>query len=386
MGSVPNSGQKKRNFSDINFAKALVRIEDEVRKTNVRKFMANSVMSDRQWLIFIELKQELATRGLTILAGVPLTAIIDPRLHPMPDALWRSSVLFAVITMAPRGAVRLLVLDTPSPEMEPCLDRLEVPHIPYNALLNDGEFAKVILDEIDFQFQSSAAAKSLINPSENDVAESLRNGVRIIEYERLFVDEPAKQEMRRHFESQSMKLLHEVALHRICTSDLVGSLLTSDEDHMRVTSSVDILVHAPPPLSQPLLAVEFDGPHHDDPKQNRKDRLKDAVLAHYGIPLIRISHADAAFGNLFRCGKSDWHRLYVEGLTELVGSVVWQKQFEADFAIRADKADKALHKLEDHLSVSLFGKPYVELNDDQRRRLDDSTFCSKEEEECRFEN
>lgn len=160
-------------------------------------------------------------------------------------------------------------------------------------------------------------------------------------------------------------------------------MLTPDEDHIRVTSSVDILVHAPPPLSQPLLAVEFDGPYHDDPKKQRKDRLKDAVLAHYGLPLIRISHADAAFGELSR---TDRHRRYVQGLTELVGTVVWQSQFEADFAIRADKADKALHALEDHFAMSLFGKSYVELNDDQKRRGDDSTFCSKEEEECRFES
>lgn len=179
-----------------------------------------------------------------------------------------------------------------------------------------------------------------------------------------------------------MKLLQEVALHRICTSDLIGSLLTYDEDHIRVTSSVDILVHAPPPLNHPLLAVEFDGPYHDDPKRRRKDRLKDAVLAHYGIPLIRISHADAAFGNLFRHGKTDWHRLYVQDLTDLVGTVVWQTQFEADFAIRADKADKALHILEDHLAVSLFGKPYVELNDDQQQRIDFSTLGSEEEGEC----
>jgi hypothetical protein len=386
MNTTPNSGRNKGKLSEVDFAKALVRIEGEVRKTNVREYMASSVMSDRQWSIFIELKRELATRGLTILAGVPLTAIIDPRLCSMPDALWRSSVLFAIVTMPPRGAVRILVLDDDNAEMERCLDRLEVQHIAYNSLLNDSEFAKVILDEIDFQFQSFASAKSLINRSENDVAESLRNGVWIIEYERLFVDEPAKQEMRRHFESESMKLLHEVALHRICTSDLIGGLLTYDEDQIRTTSSVDILVHAPPPLSQPLLAVEFDGPHHDDPEKQRKDRLKDAVLAHYGIPLIRIAYADAAFGNLSRDGKTDLHRRYVEGLTELVGTVVWQTQFEADFAIRADKANKALHTLEDHLAVSQFGKPYVELNVDQRQRVDGSTFCSKEEEECRFEN
>jgi phage baseplate assembly protein gpV len=49
MSSAPNSGQKKGKLSDVDFAKALVRMKDEVRKTNVREFMANSVMSDRQW-------------------------------------------------------------------------------------------------------------------------------------------------------------------------------------------------------------------------------------------------------------------------------------------------------------------------------------------------
>lgn len=386
MDDAPKSRQKKSKMSQLDFANALVRVEDEVRKTNVREFMPSSVMSDRQWSTFIELKRELATRGLTMLAGVPLTAIIDPRLYPMSDALWRSSVLFAVVTMAPRGAVRLLVLDTAEESMERFLDRLEVPHIAYNALLNDENFAKVILDIIDFQFQSCASARSLINYSENDVAESLRNGVRIIEYERLCGNAPEKSEIRWHFDSESMKLLQEVSLHRFCTSELIGGVLTPDEDHIRMTSSVDILVHAPPPLSQPLLAVEFDGPHHDDPKKQRKDRLKDAVLAHYGIPLIRVSYAEAAFGNLLRNGKTNWHRLYVQGLNALVGTVVWQTNFESDFAIRAGKADKALHILEDHLAASLFGKPYVELNVDQRRRVDDSTLCSMEEEECRLEN
>lgn len=377
----------RRHLSGPELSKALVRLEDEGRKTNVREYMAKSVLSDRQWSVFIYLKRELASRRLTILAGVPLTAIIDPRKFPQPeDVLWRSSVLFAVVTMAPHGAVRLLVLDSVNDDMERCLDKLEVPYLNYSAILNDGEFSKIILDEIDFQFQSSASAKSLINHSENDVAESLRKNVRIIEYERLLDRQPTKQELRRHFEVSSMKLLQEVALHRFCADGLIGDLLTPDEQHIRAISSVDILIHAPPPLNQPLLALEFDGPHHDNPNQQRKDRLKDAVLVHYGIPLIRISYLDAAFGDQFRNGKSDLHRLYVEGLTELVGTVVWQKQFEDEFAIRADNKAKALHILEDHLARSLFGKPYVELNDEQQKQVDDSTFCSKEEEECRFEN
>lgn len=382
-----NIDRNGRQPSDADFAKALISMEEADRKTDVRKYMATSVMSDLQWTIFIELRRELSTRRLTILAGVPLTAIIDPRKFPQPeDVHWRSSVLFAVVTPAPSSAVRLLVLDNANVAMERCLDTLEVPHIAYNALLNPGDFAKVILEEIDFQFQSSISAKTLINHSESDVAESLRNSVRIIEYERLIGQEPEKQDIRRHFENESMKLLQEVALHRICTSDLVGRLLTPAEDHIRQTSSVDILVHAPPPLGQPLLALEFDGPHHDDPRQQIKDRLKDAILGHYDIPLIRISRSDAAFGRLFKDGKSEFHRRYVEGLTELVGTVVWQKKFEDDFAIRTDKAEKKLHTLEEHLANSIFGKPYLDLTDDQQKLVDDSKFCSAEEESLRFEN
>lgn len=385
MDATPDSEEQKRKLSEVDRDKFLVRIEDKVRRTSVREVMANAIMSDRQWSIFIRLKRELATRGLTILAGVPLTAIIDPKLYRFPDALWRSSVLFAVVTKAPRGAVRLLVLDTKEIGMEQCLDRLKIQHIPYNALLNEVDFAKNVLDEIDFQFQSSISAKYLINPSENDVADSLRSGVLSIEFEQWLINKQANEGLIRDFENNSIKLLHEVALHRICTSDLIRSSLTSDEDHIRVTSSVDILLHSPPPLNLPLLAIEFDGPHHDDSRQHRKDLLKNSVLAHYRIPLIRISHADAAFGNLLRYGKTDWHRLYVEGLTALVGAVLFLKKFEDDFAVRADRTKRALHNLEDRLSQSIFGKPFVELNNDQRKRVNELTLSSKELEDCEYE-
>lgn len=384
MNAEPNSELKKNKLSELDIAKAMARLEGKLRKTNARDFMANSVMSDHQWSLFIKLRRELATHGLEILVGVPLTAIIDTERHKIPDALWRSSVLFAVVTIAPHGAVRLLVLDTIEEAIERCLDQLRIRHITYNALLSDEDFAKVILDEIEFQFQLSAATKSLINRSENDVAKSLRNGVLIIEHERLLVDEPADRETYQLY--NSIKLLQEVALHRICASRLIGGLLTSDEERIRSTSSVDILVHSSPPLNLPLLAVEFDGPYHEHPDQQRKDRFKDAVLSRYGIPLIRISRLDAAFGNLTKDGKSESHRRYVRGLTELVSSIVCHMHFETDSTISSDKARKALDKLEDDLATSIFGKAYLELNDEQRLRIDESTFCSKEEDEYRFQN
>jgi hypothetical protein len=370
--------ERRKQLSDADLAKVLARMENEDRKINVREYMASSVMSAQQWETFIDLKRELSTRHLTILAGVPLTAIVDPYKHSLPDSLWRSSVLFAVVTLVPYGAVRLLVLDAISNEMERCLDNLRVPHVAYNVLLPVQEFEKIVTDEIDFQFQAASNAKSLVNRSENDVAESLRRNVRVIEYEHMFANDLSKLEMHRHFESRSMKLLQEVALHRFCKSGLIGGLLSLDQEHIRDTSSVDILVHAPPPLNQPLLALEFDGPHHDDPRKHGKDRLKDAVLEHYGIPLIRVSYKDASYGNLSRPGKAELHNLFDEGLTDLVGAIVWQKHFEDESAIRMDPVERRLFELEDQVAHSLFGKPHSYLNNTQRRRVETATFGSEQ--------
>ena len=279
-----------------------------------------------------------------------------------------------------------MVLDDNSKETKHYLDKLGVQYIEYNSLLKANEFSKIVLDEIDFQFQSAASTKSLINRSENDVADSLRESVSIIEYERFHFDKPREQNIRRYFEIDSVKLLHEVALHRICKGDLLGSLLKSEGIHICATSSVDILMHAPPPLNQPLLAIEFDGPYHASAIQQSKDRLKDIILAHYRIPLIRISHTDAAFGNLSRDGKTKLHRLYIQVLTKLVSTVIWQKEFETNFAISTDKAKKALFALENQFAISQFGKRYVDLNKDEKLAVNDTTFYSSQEEECTFEN
>lgn len=376
---------KKYRISD-GYKEAYIKFETRVRNTDIREFMASSILSERQWSIFLELKRELASRSLTLLTGVPLTAIIDPVLYLLEDSLWRSSVLFAVVTLAPHGAVRLLVLDTKNDAMERCLDRLNVPHIADNALLQDRDFVRLVLNEVDFQLQSASSAKQLINISEHDVAETLRKRVLIIEYEHLFDNDSFDEESRNDAELSSFKLLHEVALHRICKSDLIIRHLTREENHIRETSSVDFLINAPPPLRQPLLALEFDGKHHEDPKQQKKDRLKDAVLDRFGIPLIRISHADGTFGSLKKYGRADWHRRYVEALTDLAGNVLWLKYFDNNFSILKSEAKKGLYMLEDRFANAIFGKSYVYLNEEQRGAVMEATVFSTENDEFRFQN
>lgn len=363
----------------------LIKYQELNRSRDISEYLASPILSDQQWSIYIKLKRELASRKMTVLVGVPLTAIIDPKRHKLGDSLWRSSVLFAVITMSPRGMVRLLVSDTVNAEMEQCLDKLQVAHIPYNHFLNEQDFVKVVLDEIDFQFANSVSAKQLINKSEGDVAESLRKDVLSIEYERLFDKDPLEDDIRNYSELSSLKLLQEVALHRICNTNLIGSVLSPEEEHIRRTSSVDFLVHAPPPLGQPLLAMEFDGKHHDDPRQQKKDQLKNAVLERYRLPLIRISYTDAAFGSHNKQEKREQHNLFVKGLCHLVNVVLGQKQLEFEFLKREDAAQKKLNRLEDDIAKSSFGKSYVHLNDEQQRQVAFSTMAFKEDEELQEE-
>lgn len=55
------------------------------------------------------------------------------------------------------------------------------------------------------------------------------------------------------------------------------------------TSSFDILVCTKPPESKPIMAIEFDGPHHESDEQKRKDNLKDFLCEEAGLPLIRVT-------------------------------------------------------------------------------------------------
>lgn len=54
-------------------------------------------------------------------------------------------------------------------------------------------------------------------------------------------------------------------------------------------TAIDVLVLNPD--AQPVVAVEFDGPDHDKPKQKEKDEWKDVALAQLGIPCIRVPYS-----------------------------------------------------------------------------------------------
>lgn len=50
----------------------------------------------------------------------------------------------------------------------------------------------------------------------------------------------------------------------------------------------DCLVCSKPPYSLPVVAIEVDGPHHDEPHQKLKDDAKDNLLSAAGVATVRV--------------------------------------------------------------------------------------------------
>lgn len=71
----------------------------------------------------------------------------------------------------------------------------------------------------------------------------------------------------------------------------VHSEILNDSDSLNDSlqqHSIDILVLTPE--GQPVIAIEFDGPHHDDLSKQQKDKLKNDALYQLGIPCLRIPY------------------------------------------------------------------------------------------------
>lgn len=59
------------------------------------------------------------------------------------------------------------------------------------------------------------------------------------------------------------------------------------------SAELDYLIFHRTPPNRPLLAIEFDGPHHEfDPKARKNDLLKNKLCRMAGLPLLRIRYDD----------------------------------------------------------------------------------------------
>ena len=85
---------------------------------------------------------------------------------------------------------------------------------------------------------------------------------------------------------------HLTAVHQVLLRNLLPDLngLTQEQQrYVRNRASVDFVVYNRI-SNQPWLVIEVDGfaYHEDDPRQRERDRLKDDILRHYRMPLLRL--------------------------------------------------------------------------------------------------
>lgn len=72
-------------------------------------------------------------------------------------------------------------------------------------------------------------------------------------------------------------------------SDLVDPRRAARDFDWATRAHVDVLVRDESHSLEPLFAIEVDGPHHAEPEQARRDRLKDGLLREAGIDVIRVT-------------------------------------------------------------------------------------------------
>lgn len=87
------------------------------------------------------------------------------------------------------------------------------------------------------------------------------------------------------------KALSQVALSQIIPPDQLSQ--GSYERHICMTSTIDIMI-VQGHQEEPLIALEYDGPHHEKESQQRKDRTKNELFRRAGLPLVRINYKEEA--------------------------------------------------------------------------------------------
>lgn len=175
--------------------------------------------------------------------------------------------------------------------------------------------------------------------------------------------------LARHMEANSWMVLEEVSLQRIVNC---SDRLDQGAAQFLLQSSVDTLIvdMRRDRVALPLLAMEFDGPHHE--KTAEKDRLKTALLHDAGIPLIRIGLHEVDPKHLWdRAGSETRARMsrYLEPMKRLVRRMVNEESFSWGYAQEVDRANDRLLQLLDELAVATFDKNYGSLTEGQREVL-----------------
>ena len=350
------------------------------------EYMATPVLDERQWEIDLLLRKRLSTDKWTIFVGVGLSAFFDPELQraggsQYRDLMYRASALFVIATGVPEAVAKFMVIESGQPQLEKFLDFANVAWTRYPPLLETEEFVEQITAAIAAGSRANIGERCKVNRSEHQAARELMSGT-LIEYDRHLNDDTSLA-ARRDWAQDTPRLLHEVALHRLRPKRLVQ--LSPRAEHILQTSSLDFLLHSRGVRNQPLFAIEIDGGVHTDPMQMRKDRAKDEVMRALGIPLCRITPADADYWRRID-SQSHESRQRLMRFSRLISavaiSVFYQGLTQAQDMLSVDLADKAIHRMQEKLARSIFGVDFVDLVGIQRSVVRETCLGSAEFQEA----
>ncbi|GBL45882.1 hypothetical protein SFMTTN_1693 [Sulfuriferula multivorans] len=208
----------------------------------------------------------------------PLSQAIDPKSHEASKSLmglqYTGTIPLAILTPFPNGKLLATVFDIKSED--PLITEI---------LLKTG--VKVITKDAFSNLTPRDIMDALNGERKSKLYERNSVGFQQFQAYKIIADRAGPLEQYNPF-----VLLHEVRASSIATIKREAIHSNSSSwgyiwDHAQKTS-FDCLVVEKNSM-YPLLAVEFDGGHHQDDKQKRKDELKNEYCNKLSLPLIRIN-------------------------------------------------------------------------------------------------
>jgi hypothetical protein len=354
----------------LKYAKAL----DQRRTTGGGKWPCTVLptLSRFERDLVLALHRQIDRSAENVQAATPLSALAAPPDHlltPPERSIWRRAVVSAAVIDARTGFSLVAGMDPATPsELLELLVRARVPHIVLNENLAPENQASEILQYARTRPANPHSHRATL--SQRLIAHHLRDALWLLppEHSRevpnadpIFSD-ALRCKLMGLMETDYWMLLEEVSLQRMvkfpaCKDRSVKEFL--------LRSSVDavIVLSRGEDSAWPLLAVEFDGPRHEDVGKIFTDSLKNALLEDAGIPLLRISFREVEIRRWEKATSDERNGMssYLEPMKRLVRMLAHEEAANWRFEIDDVNGGKAIFRVREQMAAALYGKSFDNL-------------------------
>lgn len=345
---------------------------------------------------------EYKASGRIIYKTHPST-FIDPNwLRGAPEelrnALFTGIILFSLVSGPKRSTLILAIIDAATPQANSVAEILS--RFAIDVLVTDipdgftpiEKFVRGILGS-----EKRAARSKLVT----NISERWLLNITDLSLGRTLPTRFKKEALRYGLESRianfcatnkkRFNVFHEVALASfLCLDNFSKHKLSIDYEY-GLRSRLDLLVTGPASDYTPLLAIEFDGPHHSTTSGRAKDSKKEKILRHAKVPLLRVCFNDSpSDGNVIDLSLRRIEVIKERFLIRLISRLcesMYRKQIEepsriingylskvSDFIEVTEEADRKINqtiRLPDHHIDRLYKRAIDNFSDNRRQVLDE---------------